>query len=185
MNRPDVFAAELGPLWLRAQAGDEAAYNQALRLIADRLRAYFARRLSSLADETEDLVQETLIAVHTKRGTHDPALPVANWVFAIAGYKLVDFWRRRGRREALQQPIDLTDDVLLSAETTGDPAVGQDVRVLLETLPAPQRAAIVLTRIEGLSMAEASQRTGASVSALKVQVHRGLKKLAELVRMPA
>lgn len=183
MNKPDVFAAELNPLWLRAQAGDEVAYNQALRLIADRLRAYFARRLSSLADETEDLVQETLIAVHTKRGTHDPALPVVNWVFAIAGYKLVDFWRRHGRREALQQPIDLTHDALLAAETTQDLSVDKDVRVLLEALPAQQRAAIVLTRIEGLSMTEASQRTGASVSALKVQVHRGLKKLTEMVRM--
>jgi RNA polymerase sigma-70 factor (ECF subfamily) len=182
MNKTDVFAAELGPLWLRAQAGDEAAYAEALRLIADRLRVYFRRRLSSLSDDAEDLVQETLIAIHTKRGTFDPALPVTNWVFAIAGYKLADFWRRHGRREALQQPIDLTDDDSLVAETSEDVAAEQDVRILLDTLPAQQRAAIVLTRIEGLSMSEASRQTGVSVSALKVQVHRGLKKLASLVR---
>ena len=182
MNKPDVFAVELSPLWLRAQAGDEAAYAEALRLIADRLRVYFKRRLASLPDETEDLVQETLIAVHTKRGTFDPALPVTNWVLAIAGYKLADFWRRRGRREALQQPIDLTNDDSLVAETSEDVAAEQDIRILLDTLPAQQRAAIVLTRIEGLSMSEASRQTGVSVSALKVQVHRGLKKLASLVR---
>ena len=54
--------------------------------------------------------------------------------------------------------------------------------MLLGAIPAAQREAIVLTKIEGLSIAEVSARTGASVAAVKVQVHRGLKKLAELVR---
>lgn len=184
MDKVDRFAAALRPLWVRAQSGDEAAYAQALHLIAGRLRSYFRRRLSSLSDETEDLVQETLLALHAKRGTHDPALPVSNWVFAIAGYKLVDFWRRHGRREALHQPLDVMDDDLLVYETGVDVAAGQDIRVLLDTLPAPQRRAIVLTRLEGLSMSEASRRSGVSVSALKVQVHRGLKHLMVMVRTP-
>jgi RNA polymerase sigma-70 factor, ECF subfamily len=182
MEKPDRFAAALNPLWVRAHAGDEAAYAEALRLIADRLRGYFTRRLSSLSDQAEDLVQETLIALHTKRGTYDPAMPVANWVFAIAGYKLVDFWRRHGRREALQQSIDPAHDDVLVDETDHDLTAEQDIHVLLGTLPAQQRTAIVLTRIEGLSMSEASRQSGVSVSALKVQVHRGLKRLASLVR---
>lgn len=183
MDQPDRFATELRSLWGLAQTGDEAAYAKALHLIASRLRGYFTRRLSSLSGETEDLVQETLIAVHTKRGTYDPALPVENWVFAIASYKLVDFWRRHGRREALHQPLDLTDEDLLIDETNEDAFAEQDVNVLLNTLPAPQRRAIELTRIQGLSMAEASNQTGISVSALKVHVHRGLKRLASLVRL--
>ncbi len=185
MHKPDRFAVDLGPLWLRAQAGDEAAYAEALRMIAGRLRLYFARRLSSLPDETEDLVQETLIAVHSKRGTFDPALPVSHWVFAIAGYKLVDFWRRRGRREALHQPLDETGDMLLADETQDDAPARHDLHALLATLPAPQRKAILLTRVDGLSMAEASKATGVSVAALKVQVHRGLKRLAASVGKPS
>lgn len=182
MNMPDRFATELSALWTRAQAGDEAAYADALRLIADRLRGYFRRRMSSKSDEAEDLVQETLIALHSKRGTHDPALPVSNWVFAIARYKLVDFLRRNGRREALNQPLELTDDDSLIDETNEDPTAQHDIRVLLDTLPAAQRKAIVLTRIQGLSMSEASKKSGVSVAALKVQVHRGLKRLASMVR---
>jgi RNA polymerase sigma-70 factor (ECF subfamily) len=172
----------VAPLWRRAQAGDESAYREALTVIAARLRAYFARRLASMPDEVEDLVQETLLALHLKRGTHDPGLPVSHWIRAIAGYKLVDLWRRRGRREALHEPLEGFADIL-AAPAQGEMPARRDLEVLLRNLPDAQRNAIVLTKIEGLSVAEASQRNGVSVSALKVQVHRGLKRLATLVRV--
>ena len=175
------FELRIRPLWLRAQAGDEGAYRQALGLMAGRLRAFFGRRLSGFAQEVEDLVQETLLALHLQRGTHDPALPVSAWAHAIARHKLVDFWRRRGRREALHDPLDDLDEAD-HPNVAADPSARRDLGLLLETLPAVQRRAIVLTRIEGLSMTEASQRTGVSVSALKVQVHRGLKRLAQQVK---
>jgi RNA polymerase sigma-70 factor (ECF subfamily) len=177
----DDFEAGLKPLWMRAQAGDEAAYRETLMRIATRLRAFFGRRLLSLPDDVEDLVQETLLALHLRRGTYDPALPVSAWVHAIARHKLVDLWRRRGRRESLHDSIDDLDEAGQLVAPDEQPA-RRDLGVLLNTLPAAQRHAIVLTKIEGLSVAEASQRTGVSVAALKVQVHRGLKRLAELVR---
>lgn len=173
------FETRLKAQWSLAQAGDEAAYHRALTLIAARLRGYFARRLTAWPDEVEDLVQETLLALHVHRATCDPAVPVSAWVHAIARHKLVDLWRRHGRREALHEPLD--DDVLESSLVDERPA-RHDIGQLLATLPAAQRRAIELTKVEGLSVAEASARTGVSVSALKVQVHRGLKKLAELVR---
>lgn len=182
---PDAFESGLKPLWLRAQAGDEPAYREALMRIAARLRRFFARRLQALPDEVEDLVQETLLALHLHRGTYDPDMPVSAWVHAIARHKLVDLFRRRGRREALHEPLedlaDLDDMAALAAESSEAPA-RRDLGVLLESLPAAQQQAIVLTKIEGLSMVEASQRTGVSVAALKVQVHRGLKRLAALVK---
>lgn len=180
--QPDVFESGLKPLWLRAQAGDAIAYRDALTLIARRLRAYFGRRLSGLPDDVEDLVQETLLALHLQRGTYDPALPVSAWVHAIARHKLVDLFRRRGRREALHEPLDdLAEAEHPQAAADGEPA-RHDLTLLIETLPAAQQQAIVLTKIEGLSMAEASARTGVSVAALKVQVHRGLKRLSQLVK---
>ena len=172
------FEARLKAVWLHAQAGDEAAYHRALMLIAARLRAYFARRLRAWPDEVEDLVQETLLALHVHRATCDPKGPVSAWVHAIARHKLVDLWRRRGRREALHDPLDESLESTLSDE---QPA-RHDLRVLLATLPDAQRRAIELIKIDGLSVAEASARSGVSVSALKVQVHRGLKKLTALVR---
>jgi RNA polymerase sigma-70 factor (ECF subfamily) len=130
--------------------------------------------------EVEDLVQETLLALHLRRATHDAALPVSNWVYAIARHKLVDLWRRRGRREALHEPLDETAS--LHAPLREELPARRDLEALLGALPEAQRLAIRLIKIEGLSLAEASQRSGVSISALKVRVHRALKRLAALVR---
>ncbi len=177
----DDFETQLKPLWWRAQAGDEAAYRECLSRIAVRLRGYLRRRMQGWPDEVEDLVQETLLALHLQRGTCVPEVPVTAWVLAVARHKLVDLWRRRGRRDALHDPIDDVDEQLLAAAPEEGEA-RHDLEQLLESLPAAQRTAIVLTKVEGLSVAKASARTGASESAIKVQVHRGLKKLAQLVR---
>ena len=177
----DDFELSLKPLWLRAQNGDNLAYRDALGKISQRLRRFYGRRLQSLPDEVEDLVQETLLALHMQRGTYDSTLPVSSWVFAIARHKLVDLWRRRGRRDNLNDSLDeITEDQHPTAEEVLPSK--RDLTVLLEHLPASQKQAILLTKIEGLSMEEASQLSGVSVAALKVQVHRGLKQLATLVR---
>jgi RNA polymerase sigma-70 factor (ECF subfamily) len=178
---PGDVESVLRPLWLRAQAGDEAAYRQCLGLLAVRLRGFLRRRLSGFPDEVEDLVQETLLAMHLQRGTYDPTLPVTGWAVAIARHKLVDLWRRRGRRERLHDPLDDVDERLLASDPD-DGGARRDLVTLLRELPAAQSEAIRLTKLEGLSVAEASARTGASASAIKVQVHRGLKRLAALVR---
>lgn len=175
------FESGLKPLWLRAQSGDEVAYRECLVRMASRLRAFLRRRMQGLPDDVEDLVQETLLALHTQRGTYDPTLPVSAWVVAIARHKLVDLWRRRGRQDALNDPLDDVDESLLAADVH-EGSAQRDLDQLLQTLPPAQRVAIVLTKIEGLSVAEAAQRTGASESAIKVQVHRGLKRLALLVK---
>lgn len=183
MSRDD-FESALAPIWAPALAGDEAAYRRALACIAARLRGYFSRRLMALPDEVEDLVQETLLALHLQRGSYDARWPVSAWVFAIARHKLVDLFRRRGKREALHEPLDDLDEARHPVASDEHPA-RRDLAQLLATLPAAQRTAIVLTRIEGLSMAEASGRSGVSVAALKVQVHRGLKRLTQLARNDA
>jgi RNA polymerase sigma-70 factor (ECF subfamily) len=176
------FESALRPLWMQAAAGDELAYRDALACIAAHLRRHLRRRMQAAPDELEDLVQECLLAVHLHRGSCDPALPVSAWVHAIARYKLVDFLRRRGRREALHDPIDDIDEASLPSAPRASEGVLRDLERLLGALPEAQRQAIVLTRMEGLSIAEASGRTGVSGAAIKVQVHRGLKRLAALIR---
>ncbi len=169
-----------GP-WLAALAGDAAAYESCLRELAAMLRGYYRRRLASLPDEVEDLVQETLIAVHNQRHTYDPGQPLTAWVHAIAKYKYVDLLRRRAGRDALNDPLD--DDVDAFAASDHDAAdAKRDLRKLLATLPDRHRRPIECVKIEGLSVAEAALRTGMSESAVKVGVHRGLKALAELIR---
>jgi RNA polymerase sigma-70 factor (ECF subfamily) len=167
--------------WPHAQAGDEAAYRRALGLIAARVRGYLRRRLSAYPDEVEDLLQETLLAIHLQRGSHEDGIPVSAWVLAIARHKWVDLWRRKGRTEALTEAIDEVDEQSLAAPCDAGEARRDLHRLMLE-LPAAQRQALELTKLEGLSVAEAAASTGASESAIKVQVHRGLKRLAALVR---
>ena len=124
------FETGLRPMWMRAQEGDEAAYREALTLIAARLRGYFGRRMVSLPDDVEDLVQETLLVLHLQRGTYDPAVPVSAWVHAIARHKLVDLWRRRGRREALHDSLDDLDEAQHPVVADEQPA-RRDLGVLL------------------------------------------------------
>jgi RNA polymerase sigma-70 factor (ECF subfamily) len=178
---PHQTEIRLKPLWLAAQSGDEQAYAESLALMARQLRGYFRRRMPFLANDIEDLVQETLLAVHLQRGTYDASYPVTAWLLAIARHKLVDLWRRRGRRENLHDDVDDLDELPLAREQT-DVHGSRDLSVLLQTLTAPQRQAIELTKLEGLSIAQASERTGLSESSIKVLVHRGLKRLSELVR---
>ena len=175
------FESDLKPLWLCAQLGDETAYRQSLELIATRLRGFLRRRMQSLPDDVEDLVQETLLALHIQRASYDPTLPISAWVTAIARHKLVDLWRRRGRRDALHDVLEDVDESLLAVEAHEGTAQ-RDLMQLLMTLPEVQRQAIVMTKIEGLSVSEAAARSGASESAIKVQVHRGLKRLADVVK---
>lgn len=176
---PD-FESQLRPLWLAAQAGDEAAYVRALELMALRLRSYFRRRVGHAPQDLEDLVQETLLAVHLKRGTFDATLPVTAWLHAIARHKLVDAWRRSGRTQARFESLDELEE---SQHPSAPPAAPtRDLALLLEQLPPAMRRSIVDTKIEGLSVAEAARAAGVSESSVKVNVHRGLQRLAAWVR---
>ncbi|MEI9993036.1 MAG: sigma-70 family RNA polymerase sigma factor [Rhizomicrobium sp.] len=165
--------AELKALMVRSLAGDGAAYAELLRKLQMHLRAYYRRRLGSAA-EAEDLLQETLIAMHTRRATYDPSRPFTAWVHAIARYKLIDFYRRNRRRA--EDPLD-DPDILFGSQESEAAEAQLDVERLLSRLPEKTRRLIRDTRIEGLSTAEAAARHGISESAVKVGVHRGLKAL--------
>ena len=173
--------ARLRPLLVRGLAGDAAAYHAFLRDLGAHLRAFLRKRLARLPDEVEDLVQETLIAVHNQRHTYDPAVPVTAWLHAIARYKLVDLLRRRARQDLLHDPLDDQSELLVAGGAEAADA-RRDVAKLLATLPDRQRLPIVHVKLEGLSVAEAARLTGMSESAVKVGVHRGLKALATAIR---
>ncbi len=173
--------ARLSKLFEQALAGDAAAYRSFLRDLGAQLRGFLRRRLERLPDEIEDLVQETLLAVHNKRHTYDAGQPLTAWVYAIARYKLVDLLRRRASREALDQPLDNEQEWLAAPETEAA-GTRRDLAALLARLPERHRLPIVHMKLEGLSVAETARRTGMSESAVKVGVHRGLKALAAMIR---
>lgn len=165
-------------LMLGGLSGDGAAYRDLLRDLTPRLRAFFRRRLANWPEDCEDLVQETLLAVHARRHTYDADQPFTAWAYAVARYKLVDWHRRHRRREALHDPVeDRIEELFAEVEHEASDA-RRDVQAMLESLPAKQREPIRLVKLEGLSVVETAARTGLSVSAVKIGVHRGLKVLA-------
>jgi RNA polymerase sigma-70 factor, ECF subfamily len=161
-------------------AGDTAAYRIFLDELTRRLRSYYRRRLAGLPDDAEDLLQELLLAVHSKRHTYNPKQPLTAWVQAIAHYKLVDWLRRRSRGDLLNVALDEDDQVF--ASTPNDQTEAQyDVAKLLRALPDRQRLPILYVKIEGASVTDTAVRTGMSESAVKVGIHRGLRALAERI----
>ncbi len=171
----------LRELLLRGLAGDSAAYHAFLKELSAHLRAFLSRRLARLPQEVEDLLQESLLAIHNQRHTYDPRQPVTAWVYAVARYKLVDLLRRRSRRDLLNDPLD-EDSELLAASDDQAAEARRDLAKLLEDLPDRQRLPIIHVKLEGLSVAEAARLTGMSESAVKIGVHRGLKALATRIR---
>ena len=161
-----------------AQNGDSAATAQLLRTLAPRLRAFFRGRGVN-AEDGEDLVQETLIAIYTKRAMFDPGQRLLSWTYAIARYRMIDRWRHTKRR-GQELPIDDFEHLLAARQNeAGDPT--RDIARLLSTLPDKQRTAIQLVKIKDMSINEASIATGWSASDIKISIHRGMKSLMTLV----
>jgi RNA polymerase sigma-70 factor, ECF subfamily len=171
----------LKELLLQGLGGDAVAYHAFLKELTAHLRGFLRKRVNNMPDDVEDLVQETLLAVHNQRHTYDPAQPLTAWVHAIAKYKLADWLRRRSSREQFNQPWEDDLDIFSTADSDAAEAK-RDVHKLLLQLPDRQRLPILYVKLEGLSVAEAAGLTGMSVSAIKVGVHRGLKALAAKIR---
>lgn len=160
------------------QAGDGAATKSLLSALAPRLRAFF-RAKGSGPEDSEDLVQETLIAIYTKRAMFDPGQRVLAWTYAIARYRMIDRWRGTKRR-GQELPIEDFEHAL-AAQTpeAGDPK--RDIARLLANLPPKQAKAIELVKLKDMSIAQACDATGLSASDIKISIHRGLKTLMALV----
>ena len=164
---------ELRRLMISGLDGSAADHAALLRLLVPLLRGFYRRRANGADDDIEDLVQETLIAVHTRRATYDRDRVFTAWLFAVARYKMIDHFRRVRRL----QPIEGLEDVLVVDGFEDASGARLDVDDLLDTLPEKQARMIRATRIEGLSIAEAAAADGIGESDAKVSVHRGLKSL--------
>ena len=128
--------------------------------------------------DVEELVQDAVRAIHAKRATFEPGLGFTGWVYAIARYKLIDHFRRQGRRVVV--PLE-DSGVLLAEHSVEDGVVRRDLSRVLSILPLRQRRLIEDVRIGGYSLAEAAARNGCSEGAAKVSVHRSMKALSASV----
>jgi len=163
--------------------GDAASHKALLKRLSAYLRAYFKGQLMRAGRgpaEAEDLVQETLIALHTRRHTYDRSQLLTPWVYAIARYKLIDYLRRT-KVAARDVPVEEAYDVFADDDASSVES-GLDLEKLLARLAPKTRQAIQFVKLDGLSVSEAAARSGMSQSAIKVSVHRGLRALSLLAR---
>ncbi|MBX9451966.1 sigma-70 family RNA polymerase sigma factor [Neoaquamicrobium sediminum] len=168
--------ARLSELLRAALDGDEAAYANFLREIAGLVRATVGRRVGSSSGlDPEDIVQETLLAIHLKRHTWRADSPLGPWVHAIARYKIVDAFRRHGR--AVSVDINDFSDQLASEEqrTVSE----RDLERALECLTSGQRDVVSAISLEGKSITETATRLGMKETAVRVALHRGLAAIAQ------
>ena len=173
---------EWSALMRAAIDGDETTYRQLLESLSHSLRAATRRgfvQAGAAPNDVEDVVQETLLALHLKRHTWDSSQPLGPWVRAIARHKLIDALRRRGRR--IEVPIDTMLD-FLAAEEKPDDLDRQDAARLIKDLRGRQQVIVRAISIEGKSIREVAESLGMNEGAVRVALHRGLKTLAAMHR---
>ncbi len=161
-----------------ANGGDRRAYDEFLRSVAPIIRGIARARASGLGDDrVEDIVQETLLALHQKRHTWREDAPVRPWLYGIVRFKVVDAFRARGRRVHVQ--IEDFAEVL-ACEPGPDPTDRSDAERVIARLD-PRSARIVrAVGMEGASISELAASLEMTEVAVRVALHRGLKQLARL-----
>jgi RNA polymerase sigma-70 factor, ECF subfamily len=165
-----------------ANAGDNAAYHRLLKAVTPVLRAASRRGLARAGqpvDQSEDIVQDILLAVHLKRHTWDPNAPFAPWLFAIARNKLIDALRRRGRRVFVN--IDDFSETL-PGEPVEDTVAPGEVAAHLNTLPQRQRDVLQAIAVDNVSIKDTAAKLSMTEGAVRVALHRGLTGLATRLR---
>lgn len=165
-----------------AVAGDGVAYHRLLKSVTPVLRGVVRRELARMGqpvDQSEDIVQDILLAVHLKRHTWLIDAPFAPWLFAIARNKLIDALRKRGKRVFVNID-DLAET--LSGEVDEAPPPASEVQVHLRSLPARQREVLQSIAVESTSIRDTATKFSMSEGAVRVALHRGLASLTAKLR---
>jgi RNA polymerase sigma-70 factor (ECF subfamily) len=165
-------------LLARANAGDATAFHQFLTAVTPSLRAVIRARGAGLPpDQHDDVLQEVLLAIHLKRQTWRAGTPVRPWLYAVARYKVVDAFRRRGT--AVHLPIEDVEH-LLPDDPGPAPLLARDADTMLGQIDARSAALVRAVALDGQSAETAGQGLGLSAGATRVALHRAMKRLSEI-----
>jgi RNA polymerase sigma-70 factor (ECF subfamily) len=167
-------------LMQRAQLGDQQAY-ATLLVELTRVTRHFARSRLGAVAWIDDVVQETLLAVHGARQTYDPARPFAPWFYAIASSRMIDVIRRERRVSSRQIATDVLPEREAGARADRDDIDLEAVHAALASLPPRQREVIERMKFQDQSVRDVAGRLGMSESAVKVTAHRGYRALKRLL----
>jgi len=167
----DTYNSDKWDGWMKAALrGDQKAYRELLLNLTPWLGAYFGKRIHPAI--VDDLVQETLMSLHAKRETYDPARPFGPWISAVARHRWIDYMRKSLRHTELEIHEDFP-----AQDNDKNIAARHDVATMLGTIPPAQAEVIELVKLKEMTIAEAAAKTGHSESSVKVMIHRGMKKM--------
>ena len=162
--------AELARLMRAAISGDEIAYGDFLQGAARLVRSFARRKVVQGGIDPEDIVQETLLAIHLKRHTWRQDAPITPWLYAIAKYKLIDAFRQRGRRVE----VEIGEIAETFAEPASETVSDREIDHALAMLAPGQRSVVAAISVDGRSIGETAKWLGMSETAVRVALHRGL-----------
>lgn len=165
-----------------ATAGDETAYRTFLKSVTPAIRTMARRSLARYglsANDAEDVVQDTLLAIHLKRQTWDSDRPIGPWISAIARNKFIDQMRRRGHR--IEVPVEDMAEILAAEEPSAG-LDGHDINRMLESLNEKQRNVVRALAVEGASVRQTAERLNMTEGAIRVTLHRAVKALSAIYR---
>ena len=167
-----------GELLAAAQTGDPAAYRLFLTSVTPFIRAV-VRNSGRWADDVDDVVQDALLTVHRVRHTYEPGRPVKPWLAALATRRSIDAMRRRGRIRAQEVHNEPAYETFADLRANNEDAVdtAQVLTQMISGLSPGQKEALELVKLKEMSLVEASSVSGQSVAALKVNIHRAMKKM--------
>ncbi len=172
--------AKTAAAFKQALDGDNDVYRAFLQDISPVVRGLVTRKLPSFDSMgVEDVVQETLLAIHSKRHTWQPEKPLLPWIYAIARYKSIDALRARGRGGAAASDIDI-DEIEEIEAPPSDFEESLDVSTAVNKLDGKLASVVRALGVEGISVQEASERLSMSENAVRVAFHRGLKQLVQM-----
>lgn len=180
--------AELTDLMARYADGDASAFRELYAAVAPRLYGYLVKmaRTRALAD---DLLQQTFEKIHRARGAYVRGADPLPWIYSIAHRTFIDAVRKDRRavvgvgagEELPEVPADIGGAAAGTRDEPADPETVASALDALAALPVQQREAVVLTKLEGKSVAEAAEIAGTTVGAMKVRAHRGYEALRSLL----
>lgn len=166
----------------RAQAGDQAAYASLLVLLTTVTRQFARARLGSVP-WIDDVVQETLLAVHRARQTYDPRRPFAPWFYAVASSRLIDVIRHERRVSARELAGDVLPEPYGAGSSRDDELDVDAIHAAVASLPSRQREVIEALKFGDRSVREVAGQLHMSESAVKVTAHRGYQALKRVLKV--
>ncbi len=173
--------------WMRAaQSGQQASYRLLLNRVQELLKPFVRNALARAglmsSSACEDVIQEILLGIHSKRDTYDPSQYFLPWMYAIARYKVIDYMRF-SKKQASSISVEESGILdTLEAPQMDSPERPMDIQEVLELLPKKQRLVLELVKVSGLSLQEAALKTGFSISDVKVTIHRAIKTVQKRIQ---